>query len=94
VAIDGPRTWPELVAAEAAEVVPPTAEDLANALEALLLDEGRRAALGARGRAFAESHMSLAHTADAVTSLVDHLLRGGLSPTLGARDDRANALAR
>jgi glycosyltransferase involved in cell wall biosynthesis len=76
VAIDGPLTWRELLGAQAAEVVAPSAEDLANALEALLLDEGRRAALGARGRAFAESRMGLARTADAVRSLLDQLLSG------------------
>ncbi len=55
LAIDGPRRWLELVWAEAASVVEPTAPALADAMEELLGDRAAREALGARGRAFAES---------------------------------------
>jgi glycosyltransferase involved in cell wall biosynthesis len=79
VAIDGPLSWAELISARAAEVVAPTREDLAAALEALLSDEQRREALGARGRAFAGSRMSLTGTTNAVRSLLDDLLAGRLS---------------
>jgi glycosyltransferase involved in cell wall biosynthesis len=79
VAIDGPLSWAELISARAAEVVAPTREDLAAALEALLSDEQRREALGARGRAFADSRMSLTGTINAVRSLLDDLRAGRLS---------------
>ncbi|MGH2855694.1 MAG: glycosyltransferase, partial [Solirubrobacteraceae bacterium] len=60
IAIDGPRRWSELIRREAAAVVPPTSRALAEAIAALLADEHARAALGARGRAFAEQRMSVA----------------------------------
>ena len=74
VALDGPRTWAELVAADAVALVPPSPRALADALAAQLGDEPRREALGARGRAFAEARMSLAGTAATVTSLLDELV--------------------
>lgn len=70
VALDGPLRWRELVQAEAVLVVAPTAQALAGALQALLADERQRKALGARGRAFAESHMGIGRTKDAVLALL------------------------
>jgi glycosyltransferase involved in cell wall biosynthesis len=92
VAIDGPRTWTELLRARAAEVVQPSPEALADSLQALLSDEQRRLALGARGRSFAESHMGLARTAAAVTSLLDNLLNGA-GGVNGAQSPRASRRA-
>jgi hypothetical protein len=74
VALDGPRTWPELVGDGAVELVGASAEDLAGALERLLADGDRRRQLGTRGRAFAERRMSLTQTADAATALLGQLL--------------------
>jgi glycosyltransferase involved in cell wall biosynthesis len=70
VALDGPQTWPELVRSNAVELVAPAAKPLAQALAELLGDDERRQALGARGRAFSERRMGVAHTADAVSALV------------------------
>ena len=66
LAIDGPRRWLELVWAEAASIVEPTAPALADAIQELLGDDAAREALGARGRAFAEERMGVARTAEAV----------------------------
>lgn len=74
VALDGPRRWSELTRAEAACVVEPTAEALADAIHALFADEGRREALGARGRAFAEERMGVGRTAKAVRGLLDQVV--------------------
>lgn len=74
VALDGPRRWSELTQAEAACVVKPTAEALADGIRALLADEGLREALGARGRAFAEEQMGVARTAKAVRGLLDEII--------------------
>jgi hypothetical protein len=89
VAIDGPRTWAELVEAQAAAVVQPTPEALAGGLAALLSDEPRREVLGARGRAFAESRMSLAGTAATVTSLLDDLVAAAAPGAAGDPAPRA-----
>jgi glycosyltransferase involved in cell wall biosynthesis len=75
VAIDGPRRWSELLSAGALELVEPSAPALAGALEALLADEERRHALGARGREFAEQRMGVEQTVDAVMTLLDQLAR-------------------
>jgi glycosyltransferase involved in cell wall biosynthesis len=74
VAIDGPRAWRALAREHAAEVVRPTPAALADALADLLGDRAERAALGARGRAFAEREMSLAASAGAVRALLDEAL--------------------
>ncbi len=66
VAIDGPRRWEELIEAQAARVVAPTAEALAGAVAELLGQETLREGLGARGRAFASERMSLERAARAV----------------------------
>jgi glycosyltransferase involved in cell wall biosynthesis len=73
VAIDGPRSWSELTAAEAAIVVAPTSGALADAIAELLADEPRREVLGARGRAFAERRMSVEHSAEVVARLLREL---------------------
>jgi glycosyltransferase involved in cell wall biosynthesis len=70
IAIDGPRRWPELVRSDAAIVVAPQVDSLAQALGAVLADEGLREALGERGRAFAERSMGVARTVRAVTELL------------------------
>ena len=79
VALDGPRTWEELIAAQAVRVVAPRAEALAQAIGSLLADEGLADALGARGRAFASDRMGLRVTAEAVKRLLEQLAgaRGG-----------------
>lgn len=70
IATGGPRTWPELVRCDAAHVVPPNPSALADAVADLLADEHLREALGARGRAFADQKMSLAHSAEVVSELL------------------------
>ncbi|HSZ14969.1 MAG TPA: glycosyltransferase [Solirubrobacteraceae bacterium] len=85
VALDGPRTWQELVLAEAAEVVAPHAAALADALAALLADEARCEALGARGRAFAEQRLSVAYSAEVVAET--------LAAVLGRRDSQFSRAA-
>jgi len=75
IAIDGPRGWSELIRSEAVQVVAPTSRALADAIGALLADEPRREALGARGRAFAENRMGVSRTANAVTALLGDILR-------------------
>ncbi len=72
LAIDGPRRWLELVWAEAASVVKPTAPALADAIQELLADDAAREVLGARGREFAEQRMGVARTVEAVQQLVAH----------------------
>jgi glycosyltransferase involved in cell wall biosynthesis len=76
VALDGRNRWPKLLDAEAACVVLPTPQALADAIGALLADEDRGEALGARGRSFAEREMGVARSAEAVTTLLDGLLGG------------------
>jgi glycosyltransferase involved in cell wall biosynthesis len=75
VAIDGPRRWQEIVDAEAALVVEPTAEGLAAGVAELLGDDARRERLGARGGAFAREQMGLARTAAVVVELLESVLR-------------------
>jgi glycosyltransferase involved in cell wall biosynthesis len=76
VATDGPRRWSELVRADAARVVEPSASALAGAVAALLADEGAREALGTRGRAFAEQHMGVARSVKVVSGLLSEVLGG------------------
>jgi glycosyltransferase involved in cell wall biosynthesis len=70
VALDGPLRWSELVDAQAARVVQPTASALVDALADLLEDRSGRQALGARGRAFAASAMSVERTAQVLAGLL------------------------
>lgn len=74
VAIDGPRTWQELVRCRAAEVVEPTSVALADTVAELLADETQRRALGARGRSLAEREMAVASSARAVRTLLGETL--------------------
>ena len=74
IAIDGPDRWPELVRAQATHLVPPTSHALADAIQTVLGDASLRAALGARGRAFAEREMSAARTARSVSALLGEVL--------------------
>jgi glycosyltransferase involved in cell wall biosynthesis len=76
VSVDGPQLWSELVESQALEVVSPTSEAMADAIERLLSDEGLRGALGARGRAFAERQMGLQRSAEGVGALLGELLSG------------------
>ena len=71
VALDGPRRWPELIQSQAALVVPPTADALADAVASLLEDEARRETLGARGRAFAQRAMGVERSAEVVARLLE-----------------------
>jgi len=74
LAIDGPRSWWELARARAAQIVQPTSQALAGAIQDMLADEGARKALGARGRAFAEQSMSAGRAARVVRELLDNVL--------------------
>jgi glycosyltransferase involved in cell wall biosynthesis len=69
VAIDGPRRWAELLAADAVRVVEPASQALADAVRVLLAEEDVREEMGARGRAFAEQRMGVARSAKAVAAL-------------------------
>jgi glycosyltransferase involved in cell wall biosynthesis len=74
LAFDGPRRWPDLLAADAARLVEPNVGALAQSLGGLLADEGLREALGARGRAFAGEQMSVERSAEVLSALVDELV--------------------
>jgi glycosyltransferase involved in cell wall biosynthesis len=75
VALVGPNAWAKLIDAEAACVVAPTPAALAQAVGGLLADDRRREALGARGRAFADTEMGLARSVEAVTELLGEASR-------------------
>ncbi|HWX96134.1 MAG TPA: glycosyltransferase [Solirubrobacteraceae bacterium] len=79
VAVDGPQLWSKLVESDALEVVQPTSEAMAGALDRLLADEDRRRALGARGRAFAEQQMGLARSVAIVRELIGELVNRSAS---------------
>lgn len=74
VALDGPHTWPELIQSEAARVVAPAADVLADALADLLTDRDRREALAARGLAFAKRNMAVERNADTIARLLEDLV--------------------
>lgn len=76
VAIDGPARWSELVQSKAVEVVQRTPPALADAIGALLTDEGLRESLGARGRTFAEQRMSITRSAETVAMLLGDIVDG------------------
>lgn len=78
VALAGPNTWAKLLQAQAACVVAPTPAALAQAVGALLADGGQREALGARGRVFADTEMSLARSVEAVMELLGEVAHGRL----------------
>jgi len=77
LALDGPRTWGELIASDAALVVQPSPDALAGGLAELLADGERRERLGARGRAFAARTMTSAHSAQVLAGLLEDLLSAG-----------------
>jgi glycosyltransferase involved in cell wall biosynthesis len=79
VAIDGPRSWPELVDAHAALIVEPRDHALADALARLLADEALRRELGGRGQAFAEQTMSVARSAQLHARLLRDVVAARLS---------------
>ncbi len=95
LAIDGPRRWLELVWAEAALVLEPTAPALSDAIRELLGDDAARQALGARGRAFAEERMGVARTAEAVRKLLDGVHAGSaIAPTAAPLSSQLTRAAR
>ncbi|HET7572559.1 MAG TPA: glycosyltransferase [Gaiellaceae bacterium] len=59
LAFHGPQTWDALVAEGAVELAPYDREALAAAVVRLAADGGRRAALGARARAFHDSRLAV-----------------------------------
>lgn len=76
VALDGPLRWSKLIESRAAVVVPATAAALAEGVAGLMQDEDLRAAIGARGRAFAQRTMDVGHSAQSVAGLL-RLVVGG-----------------
>jgi glycosyltransferase involved in cell wall biosynthesis len=74
VALDGPRSWPELLAAQAALIAQPSERALADALAGLLADAEQREALGARGREFADQMMSVKRSAAIIAGLLADVL--------------------
>ena len=70
VSLDGYNRWDEVIEAGALQVVPADASALASALAALRDSPTARAALGMRGAAFADAHMSLRVAADAFVGLL------------------------
>ena len=74
VALDGRRSWAELVQAQAALVVPATARGLADGLASMLSDADAGARQGERGRAFAARTMTPARNAAVIAGLLDELL--------------------
>jgi glycosyltransferase involved in cell wall biosynthesis len=77
LALDGPRTWQELRDEGAAAIVAPRAGALAGAIVSMLANPERADALGALGRDFAASQMSLARASGVV--------RGALEAATGGR---------
>ena len=73
IALQGRRSWPRLLQADAAMVVPRTAPALADAVAAMLSDPPAKEQLGVRGRRFAEEDMGVARTARIVRELLDAL---------------------
>ncbi|MEA2225278.1 MAG: hypothetical protein QOE67_560, partial [Solirubrobacteraceae bacterium] len=74
VALDGRHTWRELTDRDAALVVAPSADALADAMSDLLRDEDRRERLGARGRLFASEAMSVERAALAVAQVLEQVV--------------------
>jgi glycosyltransferase involved in cell wall biosynthesis len=73
IALQGRRSWPRLLQADAAMVVPRSAPALADAVATMLSDPPAKEQLGARGRRFAEEDMGVARTARIVRELLDAL---------------------
>lgn len=93
VAVDGPRRWAEVVDSEAVVLAARTPQAIAEALGRLLADAPARAALGARGGAFARERMGLARTGEVVAGFLGTATRGG-DGAGGARDPELDRVAR
>jgi glycosyltransferase involved in cell wall biosynthesis len=76
VALDGRNSWPQLLDAGAAVVVPPDARSLASALARLLADGAERARQGERGLAFAQRAMSVEQSARIVGDALARAIGG------------------
>ncbi len=74
IALDGPESWGELLEAGAVALTAPRADALAASIERLLGAPEQRAALGARGRAFAATLMGVARSAAVVSAQLDYVL--------------------
>jgi glycosyltransferase involved in cell wall biosynthesis len=74
IAVDGPQRWAELVRAGAAHIVQPTANALADAIQAVLGDERLREDLIAQAGAFAEQRMSVTRGARVMSALLNEVL--------------------
>lgn len=74
VALHGPRSWDELVQAQAALVVAPDAHALADGLARVLTDRHAGERLGERGQAFARRTMTPERNAAAIAGLLGELL--------------------
>lgn len=74
LALDGPRSWSDLLEARAVAVADPNPAALAAALDQLLADDAAREQLGTRGRSFHDSAMSVQRTARSVAATIDRLL--------------------
>jgi hypothetical protein len=85
VALDGPRRWNELLAAQAAAVVSPAPAAVAEAVASLLADERKRQELGVRGAAFAKDAMGVGRSARVVARLLDEVRQ----PSSGGRSREA-----
>jgi glycosyltransferase involved in cell wall biosynthesis len=68
--LDGPETWPDLVAADAVEVVGADAGAFADALQRLLGSAARQQELSRNGRRFYEGRMAVELLGDLVEALV------------------------
>ena len=76
VALDGPDTWGDLVRDRAIALVRPAAPALAETVRQLLADRATASALGSRGRAFAQEHMSVDRAAAVVLDVLGIVLTG------------------
>ncbi len=100
LAIDGPHTWGRLTEAGAVELAAPRGAALAEAIERLLADPRARAALGARGRAFAAEEMGVHRSAEIVSALLEAVIarggehRAGAPRELAAHDSHRARAAR
>ncbi|HTC71529.1 MAG TPA: glycosyltransferase [Solirubrobacteraceae bacterium] len=80
VALDGRHTWRELRQAQAALIVEPRADALADGLAELLRDAEARAQLAHRGSEFATRAMSVERSARTVGQALDEVI-GGSPPS-------------
>jgi glycosyltransferase involved in cell wall biosynthesis len=83
VALDGPNRWRKLIDADAARVVAPTPEALADAIGTLGAQQEQREALGARGHSFAQREMGVARSVQVVKELLAQILSPSASDSSG-----------